>query len=252
MCGRYALTATPVELQRALALDERPEWAPRYNIAPRQLAPVLTAARPRVLTLARWGLLPHWAKDAAFGAKTFNARSETVATKPAFRAAYAAKRCAVPCSGFFEWRRDGRRKVPLYIKAASGRLLTMAGLWSTWQPPEGPPQQTFTVVTCGANDTVAPIHDRMPVFLDAAGVERWLAGGTVESESRNGSESGAAGSARTEAPPLTLASLLVPWAGEALVALEVSPRVNAVAHDDAACIEPVAPPAVRATQLDLF
>lgn len=218
MCGRYTLATNPLELQRALNLDAIEALEPRYNIAPTQAAPIITHAAPRKLTLARWGLLPRWAKSARLAAKTINARAETLAEKASFKQALRDHRCLVPCDGFYEWKKHGAQRTPLNITASSGRVLTMAGLWSTWRSPEGLDVVTFTIITTDANEFMAPIHDRMPAFLEAGDRARWLSGPAQDTAG--------------------LLELLRPWRGEPLKAVEVSSKVNSVAVDDPSCLAP--------------
>ena len=205
-------------LEEELGLDEEPQLEARYNIAPTQAAPIVTDATPRKLTLARWGLLPFWAKDVKIASKMINARSETLLEKPAFKDALEKRRCLVPCDGFYEWRRYGRQRTPMFIELPSHHVLAMAGLWSSWRSPEGLDVLTFTVITTRANAFMAPIHDRMPVFLDLEARTRWLSGPTKDTAA--------------------LVELLRPWHGEPLTALEVSAKVNSVEVDDPSCVEP--------------
>ena len=218
MCGRYTLKTSALDLQRELSLDETPQLEARYNIAPTQAAPIVTDAAPRHLVTARWGLLPAWAKDTRIASKLINARAETLLQKAVFRELLGHHRCLVPCDGFYEWKRHGTQRTPMYIDRPDHGLLTMAGLWTTWRSPEGMDVVTFTVVTTRANDAVRPVHDRMPVFLDAAGRERWLSGPTKDTAA--------------------LLELLAPWRGEPLEVYQVSPKVNSVTADDPGCIEP--------------
>jgi putative SOS response-associated peptidase YedK len=224
MCGRYVLKTSALDLERELHLEGTPVVEARYNLAPLQAAPILLGFGPRQLTQARWGLLPRWAKDGRLASRLINARAETLAETNAFRDLLADHRCLVPCDGFYEWTRDGRQRTPHYIHAATPRLLTMAGLWSSWTSPEGLEVVTFTVVTTSANGTVRPLHDRMPVFLEGAGRETWLRG-----------------------PYQAAAPLLVPWAGAPLAEYQVGRAVNSVAVDDPRCLEPA-----TAVQLSLL
>lgn len=228
MCGRYVLKASPAELQKVFHLEEVPEvLPPRFNIAPLQAAPVILDAAPKALTIARWGLLPHWAKDAKVASRMINARAETLATRGAFKELLPDHRCLVPCDGFYEWKREGRARQPHFIHAASGELLAMAGLWSRWRSPDGLDVVTFTVVTSASNPLVASIHDRMPVFLDEAGRKEWLSG--------------------TGTDLASLQRLLHPWDGAPLAEYAVTPHVNKATADDPACLEPA-----RTVQLSLL
>lgn len=185
MCGRYTHRFTWAQLHRLLGLTSWPEeeLVPRYNVAPTQLAPVVRGSGSgRVGALMKWGLIPSWADDAAIGSRMVNARAETVAEKPAFRAAFAARRCLVPVSGFYEWHATPGEKVktPFVIQRASGEPFMLAGLWEQWS--KGPaPVESFTILTTTPNALLEPIHDRMPVIVDEPDWDCWLNGkGTAE------------------------------------------------------------------------
>lgn len=228
MCGRYALNSTPQELMSAFRLAECADFRPRFNIAPLQVVPVVRE-RPngeRVAHLLRWGLLPAWAKDESLAGKMINARAETLAEKPAFRAAFRARRCLIPASGFYEWQALTGGKQPWFIHGADSELLAFAGLWERWQPEGRPPLDTFTIVTTSANDMMTPLHERMPVILKPADQGPWLARGTA---------------------PEMLAPLLAPAAEAALTRYRVSPRVGKVGNDDRDCLAPVSVPDEQTT-----
>ena len=181
MCGRYVLKSTPQHLREQFGIElpdaaHSEEWRPRYNIAPSQVAPVVRVIEgQRHLDLLRWGLIPSWAEDLSIGMKLINARSETAATKPAFRAAFRSHRCIVPADGFYEWQHLASGKQPFYIHRKDGQLLAMAGLWEHWTPPGTQDSvQTFTILTTEANDVMRRLHDRMPVVLQVEDVARWL------------------------------------------------------------------------------
>ncbi len=176
MCGRYAIgTPRLPRIENALGVA-LPALRPRYNVAPTQTVPIVraTEAGSYELAEARWGLIPTWSKEPRTAYATFNARVETVATKPAFRAAYRARRCLVPASGFYEWREEGGRKQPWYFSAADGQELAFAGLWEAWRGPDAPPLLSCTILVGTANDLVAPIHDRMAVILGTDDYATWL------------------------------------------------------------------------------
>ncbi len=233
MCGRYALY-TPIEaVARLFGVEEihAHDVAPRYNIAPTQEVPIVRrspyaeaaapapgAVPPRELALARWGLVPFWAKDPAIGNRMINARGETVAGKPAFRAAFRKRRCLVAADGFFEWQKTADGKQPWYIRDAGGEPMALAGLWELWDPPEGgEPLASCTIITTGANEFMRPLHDRMPVILDPPGREAWLA---------------------PEATPEQLKTLLVPAPDGILEAWPVSRRVNSPFNEDPTLVQP--------------
>jgi len=176
MCGRYAIaTSRLARIENALGI-ELPDVQARYNIAPTQSVPVvrLTGNHGYELTDMRWGLIPAWSKEPRTSYATFNARAETVADKTAFRAAYRARRCLVPASGFYEWREEDGRKQPWYFSAADGQDLAFAGLWEEWRGPDSAPLLSCTVIVGTANEVVATIHDRMVVILGPDDYATWL------------------------------------------------------------------------------
>ena len=176
MCGRFALHAHPQVIALQFALSAAPEIAPRYNIAPTSDVLVVRADDgKRLAARVRWGLVPRWARDPAIGAKLNNARAETVAEKPSFRDAFRRRRCLIPASGFYEWRREGSVKQPWYVYPAMGEVFAFAGLWERWRGG-GAPLETCAIVTTDANAVMAPIHDRMPVIVAREDYARWLDG----------------------------------------------------------------------------
>lgn len=177
MCGRYALEILRDHLDDVFGVAA-PELAPRWEISPTQTAPVLIrgAGGARELVAMKWGLVPAWAKELRFGVKCINARSESVAEKPAFRDAWRrGRRCLVPASGFYVWTPgDGRLKQRHVLKRVDGAPIAFAGLWETWRPPEGEPVATFTILTTDASAPVRALHDRMPVIVQKESFEAWL------------------------------------------------------------------------------
>lgn len=189
MCGRFTQDYTQAEIQAYYDLIdvEPPDLQPSWNVAPTQQVGVVVSVSgsqpgvsPRRFVPMRWGLTPGWADSLAIGARMINARAETVASKPAFRAAFRQRRCVIPARGFFEWKRStqsgGKAGVrqPFYVSMADARLLSFAGLWESWRPADGPEVLTCTIITTGANAALAPIHDRMPVILSREGALEWL------------------------------------------------------------------------------
>ncbi|MGH9090026.1 MAG: SOS response-associated peptidase [Acidimicrobiales bacterium] len=181
MCGRFALYSEPDRLvawlDAELAPDLTDRFHPSWNVAP--LSQVLGAREhdeQRQLELFSWGLVPGWAKDAAAAGRTFNARAETVATKPTFRAAFRRRRLLVPADGFYEWTAKGgpRQKVPHYFSRADGEPLALAGLWEYWRPAEGTGRLSATIITTAAGPDMDGVHDRQPVVLEPDTWERWL------------------------------------------------------------------------------
>lgn len=176
MCGRYALVVVgDGSLQRRFSLeglfDESPE---RYNVAPTQTLPVITRNSPNRVAMMRWGLIPSWAKDASISSRMINARAETVAEKPAFRTALRSRRCLVPASGFFEWKREGSGKTPHFVHLPNEPLFAFAGLYDLWRDPDGQTVQSYTIITTEPNDLMSTIHNRMPVILRREDEDEWL------------------------------------------------------------------------------
>jgi putative SOS response-associated peptidase YedK len=170
----------------------------------------------------RWGLIPRWAKDPSIGNRMINARAETVASKPAFREAFQGRRCLLPADGFYEWKRCGARKQPMYLRMLDGRPFAFAGLWARWRPEGGEPVESCTILTTEPNELVADIHKRMPVILPPQDYGPWL-----DPETRD---------------PARLSGMLQPYSAEEMIAYPVSTRVNRPEHDDPDCVEPVEAP----------
>ena len=222
MCGRYSLATPTDELGDFFDVEHVAFQGDveRYNIAPTQEAPVVVQGKEgeRRMGLMRWGLVPFWADGPSIGGRLINARSETAASKPAFRAAWSRRRCVVPADGFYEWRKpppdaEGRPgKTPFWIHRADGHPLAMAGLWERWTDPDSEEElHSFTILTRPATPWMAPLHDRMPALLEGAGIGAWLTPG----------------------------SDLPTGEGIALSAHEVSRTVNSPANDGPECVEVV-------------
>ncbi|MEF2073431.1 SOS response-associated peptidase [Consotaella aegiceratis] len=220
MCGRFALTASHDILAELMAIRAAEPYPPRYNIAPTQ--PILIVAggrreRPdadnpeRQARLVRWGLIPSWVKDLKGFPLLFNARSESTHEKSAFRAAMRHRRCLVPATGFYEWRRQGKAKAePYFVRPKVGGLMAFAGLFETWLAPDGGELDTATILTTAANSTLSPIHERMPVVVAPRDFDRWL------------------NCWENDAP--AVAGLLRPANDDLLEAIPVSDKVNRIAN----------------------
>jgi putative SOS response-associated peptidase YedK len=220
MCGRYTLSTPGEMVAELLDLESAPELAPRFNIAPTQESVVArVSSERRRLELLRWGLVPYWAAEPSIGNRMINARSESAAEKPAFRACFRRRRCLVPADGFYEWRRTAAGKQPYLIRLASGRPFAFAGLWDRWVPHEGEPIESFSILTTAPNELAAAIHDRMPVILPRRDFEHWL-------DPR-------------EHRPERLTPLLQPFPASEMTAFPVSTMVNRAANDEPGCIEPL-------------
>ncbi|MEL6906064.1 MAG: SOS response-associated peptidase [Planctomycetota bacterium] len=221
MCGRYALTIEPAILAGLFALESLFDFVPRYNLAPTQEAPVVTRppGEERRATAMRWGLVPSWSKDAKIAGRTINARSETAAEKPSFRAAFKRRRALVPASWFYEWQRDGKAKIPFRIQRADGTPLALAGLFEHWKGSSSEaPRTTFTILTTSANEDLAGLHDRMPCIVEPDDFDRWL-----DPEPRDDA---------------ALARILAPAPAGTLVTDRVSTRVNSVRNEGPTLVEP--------------
>jgi len=231
MCGRYALHGSRSRKQGdALEFHGATiDFAPHYNIPPMQELPVYCsdAEHGRRLLLMRWGLVPAWAQDPAIGARMNNARAETVAEKPAFRAAYRKRRCLVPMNGFYEWQRSGAHKTPYYVQIRGEEVFAAAGVYEYWPGNAGsPPLVSFAVLTTAANALMQPIHDRMPVLISPDAYDAWLDPGNTSGRG--------------------LEPLLQPYDVDAMCAHPVSTRVNSVRNDDAALMEEAVASAILA------
>ncbi len=178
MCGRFNQHVNPREWAEAFAILRgfSDTWTPSYNIAPTQKVLAVRDRDQREFFSPKWGLIPSWAKDAKIGASCINARAETIESKPAFRTAFKKRRCLVMADGFYEWQKDTPakgEKRPYYISLRSGQPMAFAGLWETWNSPDGP-IETCTICTTDANDLMGRIHDRMPVILPRHMIDLWL------------------------------------------------------------------------------
>jgi putative SOS response-associated peptidase YedK len=224
MCGRYTITSAPEAYRAFFDYPEQPNFPARYNIAPTQPIPIVRLEEgARHFALVRWGLIPSWVKDPNDFALLLNARGESLTEKPAFRNAMKRRRCLVPADGFYEWKPMGGRKQPYYIRAKSGKPLAFAGLWETWEGPNGEEVDTATIVTTRANRTLAPIHDRMPVIVPEEAFDLWLNCAEVDGT--------------------TASALIAPAPEDLLEAYPVSTAVNRTANDNATLLEPVDPDA---------
>jgi putative SOS response-associated peptidase YedK len=221
MCGRYTLHTDFETLKKHFqVLAQSDELTPRFNIAPSQsVAAVRRGAQGRELAILRWGLVPFWAKDSKIGYRTINARAETVAVKPAFRAAFRQRRCLIPADGFYEWKSQSGGKQPYYIRLKHNNLFAFAGLWEHWKSETGEILESCTIIVTHANELVDSIHDRMPVILHPNDYETWLS--------------------PWESATDHLAALLKPYPAEQMTAYSVSTGVNNPKHEDSSCIEPL-------------
>lgn len=232
MCGRYRL-AEPLKFATFSDIRLGGRFLPRFNIAPTQRIAAVLDEKPDEIAEVRWGLIPSWATDARIASSLINARAETVATKPAFRAAYRQRRCLVPADGFYEWQKGGAGKGPHHIYMRDGSPFAFAGLWESWRDPLNPnaePVLTCTIITTTPNTLTATIHNRMPAILPREQYAVWLANDT---------------------PADVPAALLAPYPADEMCAHPISSRVNSPRYDDPTLIEPATPVPVP-IQGDLF
>lgn len=232
MCGRYVIAYGPEMLVHGFSATRVVPFPQRFNVAPQSQVPVVFETRDgeRVAELMRWGLVPHWAKDAGIGHKLNNARAETMADKPSFRQAVRRRRCIVPASGFYEWQAvaagTGGARQPWYISPKDDPVFAFAGLFEAWRPhadAEGKDMRgeseewmlTCCIVTTAPNAIMAPIHDRMPVILKREDEDAWLDPKSAEP---------------------TLLSLLAPYDPGKTALYRVDVRVNSVKNDDPQCL----------------
>lgn len=220
MCGRYALYGPSSRLREHFEVDfDQIGFVPHYNIAPRQPAPVIRwEAGTHTLAVLRWGLVPSWAKDDAIGNRLINARAETAAEKPAFRAAFKTRRCLVPCNGFYEWAATGDGKQPYFIRLKGGEPMALGGLWEHWRAPTGEALESFTILTIAANERIASIHERMPVILPPETWGLWL------------------NPART---PVQVQALVRAYPADAMTLDAVDKRVGNTRNDDPQLLSPI-------------
>jgi len=219
MCGRYNLITDAQALIDFFEIEhtliDTSTLPARYNIAPGQDVPCIRdTGKGRELLAARWGLVPHWSKEEKSKYSTINARAESVAEKPTYRDPFKHKRCLIPATGFYEWQRDSGGKTPHHIRLPDGGLFAFAGLWDHWDK-EGTGFDSCSIIVTRSNEVMRPIHDRMPVILNAAQYNTWL-------NTRHFSRA-------------QLEALLVPFAGPMTIS-PVSRYVNSPAHDDPGCL----------------
>lgn len=221
MCGRYSLSQSGETIASAFDLADIPTVSPHYNIAPTQPVPVIRAVEgaEREFTYLNWGLIPSWSKDPGIGARLINARAETVAEKPSFRAAFKRRRCLLVADGFYEWHRSPDGKQPYYFHLDDHQPFGLAGLWECWENGAGDVIESCTILTTEANEVLCPVHDRMPVILDRQDYDLWLDPEMQQAD--------------------RVQILLRPYSPEAMHSYPVSSRVNNPRNDTAECVQPV-------------
>jgi putative SOS response-associated peptidase YedK len=222
MCGRFTLTVNPAELQDTFSNFIFPEkFAPRFNIAPSQPLLAIPNDGANKADFFVWGLIPMWAKDPAMGNRLINARGETVAEKPSFRGSFKYKRCLILADGFYEWKANPgtKTKTPYFIHMKDRKPFVFAGLWDSWEGPDGSNIKTCTIITTEPNELMNPIHNRMPVILHTRDYAKWL-----------------------DASPQTpdkLLHLIKPFPADNMAAYPVSTLVNKPSNDQPELVVPV-------------
>lgn len=224
MCGRFVLENIDAVLQRFRI--QGPEdlignIKPHYNIAPSHYVYIISrnAKQENMLEMMKWGLVPSWSKDPKMGNRMINARVETVAIKPSFKHILKTNRCLVPCSGFYEWKMIDKRKVPYYIGLKKGKIFCLAGLYDVWKDSDGNDLKTFTIITTQPNNTLKPIHNRMPVILHEELEDQWLSTKTKDFDS--------------------IMRLLRPYPDDNMISYVVSSEVNNPENDNPQLIKQV-------------
>jgi putative SOS response-associated peptidase YedK len=223
MCGRYTFTFDAKTLAEAFDLVPPGFTIVKgYNIAPGQHIVIVRPERDRLVAdVAYWGLIPAWVRDPNTSPKPINARAETLAEKPTFRAAFRRKRCLIPASGFYEWKVEGKARRPFYIHPAEGEFFAFAGLLEDWQGTHGEVMVSTCIITTGPNALLAGIHDRMPVILPKAAWAAWLDPGAQVRD---------------------LQPLLAPYPAELMAMHPIGPAVGNVRNDGPELILPLASP----------
>jgi len=223
MCGRFVLVSDLAAIEEAFGVPPSSvEISKSYNIAPGITVAAVIVEETRRLVRFTWGLVPSWAKDPSIGNRLINARAETLAEKPSFRNALKGRRCLIIADGFYEWQKQGKRKVPMYFCLTSEKPFAFAGLYELWTSPDGEALRTCTIITTAANDLVRPIHSRMPAILPHTHETLWLDPGIHDTH--------------------RLLPLLKPYEADNMTMYEVAPLVNSPFYDSPACITPVSPP----------
>ncbi len=220
MCGRFVIYSPATEVQDCFELTEPFPAGPRYNIAPTEFSIIVAihgATGQPEWKKAKWGLIPEWSKDPKSGAKLINARCETIAIKPSFKKAFKNRRCLVPTNGFYEWKKENKRRLPHLIGLSDDKPFAFAGIWERWKSTEGEIVESFSIITTEANDLVAGLHDRMPVIVGPEDYTAWLDPTTPLNE---------------------LGRIMAPLPSDMMLIIPVSSKVNKLGYDAIDCIEP--------------
>ncbi len=220
MCGRFVRCSSIEEIADYFDIEQPSfEFEPSYNVAPTQDIVIINNRGVKQLVKCHWGFVPPWSKDLSVGYKMINARSETVADKPSFKSAFRKQRCLVIANGFYEWKKDKKTKVPVYVSLRSGKPVGFAGLYNVWISPDGEKICTCTILTTEANDILSSIHDRMPLIISRDKEDIWLNPELDDVE--------------------LLKGFLRPYPSEEMVVTKVSDRVNSPRYNSPDNIRPI-------------
>jgi putative SOS response-associated peptidase YedK len=219
MCGRYSLICIDDMGSRFRVTDPSFGFRSHFNIAPGSMMPVIVRRERNEAVMMEWGLVPHWVKEGKAARHLINARAETLAEKPSFRGLLNSRRCLVPASGFYEWKKDGGKKTPFYIRLRDEPVFAFAGLYDVWHTPLGEGYATYTIITTGPNDLVSPIHNRMPAILRREDEDQWVSGESLSAADLTG--------------------ILAPHPAGGMEAYPVLPLVNNPGNNDERLIRPL-------------
>jgi putative SOS response-associated peptidase YedK len=216
MCGRWSLKAEPLEIEKRFDAVLPKEYKKSYNIAPTQTAPILKNDDEKNFAMAKWGLVPYWAKDEKIAYKTINAKAEPLAEKPAYKGSFKSRRCLIPADGFYEWKKTRDDKQPYRITMKDNSLFAFAGLYDVWKR-SGKELLTFTIITTEPNELMKNIHIRMPAMLERKDEKAWL----------------------EENDPQALMKMLKPIASNLIKAYQISTLVNSPRNNSLEILKPI-------------
>ncbi len=218
MCGRFQLSVKGKQISERFNVEVFDEmYSPSYNCAPSQKLPVITNNDPEKLNYFKWGLVPFWSNDPKIGFKLINARAENILEKPSFKTAFSQRRCLIPANGFFEWKKQGKQKIPYRIFLKTEEIFAIAGIWEAWKDTEGTVLNSFSIITTSPNKLMQDIHSRMPVILNQHDEQAWL----------------------FEKDETYLKNLLQPFDASKMDAYQVSSKLNSPANNSSEIIERV-------------
>lgn len=233
MCGRFSLTKTEIQLEErfdaSFYTEDVKRWMPNYNASPTNGMPVITNLDTKHIRLFHWGLIPSWSKDPKMSFSTINARVETLEERATFKGLLETQRCIVPADGYYEWKTEGKKKIPYRIEMKDKSVFAMAGLWAKWKSPEGVLVQSFTVITHPASEPMRTLHERMPTMLPLSAERKWLDSKLTTND---------------------LLELVKPIDFDALNIYRVSDKVSSAHNNFPELLEPFSPE--EPTQLSLF